>query len=47
MKRAVTKLFKAAGTGAALLGATGLILGAYALIVSYPDMKRYIKISTM
>ena len=43
----MTKLVKAAGTGAMLFGATGLVLGAYILIASFPDVKRYIRISTM
>ena len=47
MKRALSTLRDAAGTGALLLAAGSLVIGGYLFLTSLPDVKRYIKISTM
>jgi hypothetical protein len=47
MKRALYTLRDAAGTGALLLAAGTLVVGGYLILTSLPDLKRYIKISTM
>jgi hypothetical protein len=47
MKRALSTLRDAAGTGALVMMAGTIILGGYFLVTSLPDLKRYIKISTM
>jgi hypothetical protein len=43
----VKALIKVAGTGTLILGAAGLILAGYVFLASLPDLKRYIRISTM
>lgn len=47
MKRALSNLRDAAGTGALVLMAGGLVFGGYFFLTSLPDIKRYLKISTM
>jgi hypothetical protein len=47
VKRALSTLRDAAGTGALVLMAGTIVFGGYFLITSLPDLKRYIKISTM
>jgi hypothetical protein len=38
---------KMAGTSVMIIGTGGLLLGAYIVITSLPDVKRYVRISTM
>jgi hypothetical protein len=47
VKRAFLTLRDAAGTGALVLVAGTLVVGSYLFLTSLPDLKRYIKISTM
>jgi hypothetical protein len=47
MKCTFNQLRGAAGTGALLLIAGGLVLSGYVLLNSIGDFKRYIRISTM
>jgi hypothetical protein len=47
VKKALSTLRDAAGTGALVLMAGTIVFGSYFLIASLPDLKRYIKISTM
>jgi uncharacterized protein DUF6893 len=47
MRNALTTLRDAAGTSALVLMAGTIIFGTYYLISSLPDLKRYVRISTM
>lgn len=47
LKRALSTLRDAAGTGALVLMAGTVVFGTYVFLTSLPDIKRYIKISTM
>ena len=47
MKQAMSTLRNAAGTGALILAAGSLVFGGYLFLASLPDLKRYIRISTM
>ena len=47
MRRALFSLRNAAGNGALVLMAGGLVFGGYMLLTSLDDVRRYIKISTM
>lgn len=47
MKKAICTLRDAAGTGALVLMAGGLVFGGYLFLTSLPDFKRYIRMRTM
>jgi hypothetical protein len=47
MRRAFSTLRDAASTGALILAAVSLAFGSYLFLTSLPDLKRYIRISTM
>jgi len=47
MRKALSSLRDVAGTGALVLMAGTIVFGGYFLISSLPDLKRYIRISTM
>ena len=47
MKKALSTLRDVAGTGAMVLMAGTLVLGGYFVFTSLPDMKHYIRISTL
>jgi hypothetical protein len=47
MRRALSTLRDAAGTGALVLIAGTIVLGSYVVLTSLPDIKRYIRISNM
>lgn len=47
MRKALSTLRDAAGAGALVLMVGTLVLGGYFVLTSLPDLKRYIRISTM
>lgn len=47
MRKALSTIRDAAGTGALILMAGTIVFGGYFFLTSLPDLKRYIKISTM
>lgn len=47
MRKALSTLRDAAGAGALVLMTGTIVVGGYFFITSLPDLKRYIKISTM
>ena len=47
MKKAFATATRMAGKGAMILGAGGLLLGACIVLSLLPDVKRYVRISTM
>lgn len=47
MSRAIRTLRNFAGTSSMIIGAAGLCLAGYTIVRSIPDIKRYIRISSM
>ena len=47
MKKTLSTVRQVAGTSALVLFASGLVFGSYVFLSSLPDLKRYIRISTM
>lgn len=47
MRKAFFTLRDAAGTGALVLMAGTIVFGSYFFLTSLPDLKRYIRISSM
>jgi hypothetical protein len=41
------KFVRFAGIGTLVFGAAGLVFAGYMLVASIPDLKRYVRISTM